>query len=188
MGMTSRAVELAESLGVRDTHVFFNYGWTPYAERAGYLLEADLGISGHFDSVETRFAFRTRLLDYFWARLPIVTTSGDVLGDLVEEQGLGRTVDDGDIGAWVEAIEDTLAADIPPNAFEQVHSRYAWPAVVEPLSELLERDLPSPQYPAKLIPVLGSYLWSGFFGTLRSRGAIGTLREIAMVLRRPNVP
>jgi hypothetical protein len=31
MAMTSRAVELAETLGVRDTHVFFNFGWTPYA-------------------------------------------------------------------------------------------------------------------------------------------------------------
>ena len=95
MVMTNRAVELAESLGVRDTHVFFNFGWTPYAERVGFLLEADLGISAHFDSVETRFAFRTRLLDYFWARLPIVATGGDVLGDLVEQQGLGRTVGEG---------------------------------------------------------------------------------------------
>jgi hypothetical protein len=60
--------------------------------------------------------------------------------------------------------------------------------VVEPLSTMLEGDLPEPNYPAKVIPVLGSYLWSGFFGTLRSRGAKGTLSEIAMVLRRPNVP
>jgi len=188
MEMTSRAVELAESLGVRDTHVFFNFGWTPYAERVGYLLEADLGISGHFDSVETRFAFRTRLLDYFWARLPIVANGGDVLGDVVEEHGLGRIVGEGDIAAWVEAIEATLVADIPGQRFEPVRSRFAWPAVVEPLSTMLEGDLPEPNYPAKVIPVLGSYLWSGFFGTLRSRGARGTLSEIAMVLRRPNVP
>lgn len=188
MEMTSRAVELADSLGVRDTHVFFNFGWTPYAERAGYLLEADVGISGHFDSVETRFAFRTRLLDYFWARLPIVATGGDVLGDLVEDEGLGRTVAEGDVDAWVEAIEAALADEVPPDRFDSVRARFAWPAAVEPLSTMLAGELPEPHYPAKVIPVLGSYLWSGFFGTLRSRGAKGTLSEIAMVLRRPNVP
>ena len=188
MQMTSRAVELAESLGVRDTHVFFNFGWTPYAERVGFLLEADLGISGHFDSVETRFAFRTRLLDYFWARLPTVATGGDVLGDLVEQHGLGRTVGEGDVEGWVAAIESMLDDEKADASFEEVRSRFAWPRVVEPLSAMIDGELPAPHYPAKVLPVLGSYLWSGFFGTLRSRGARGTLSEIAMVLRRPNVP
>jgi glycosyltransferase involved in cell wall biosynthesis len=188
MVMTNRAVELAESLGVRDTHVFFNFGWTPYAERVGFLLEADLGISAHFDSVETRFAFRTRLLDYFWARLPTVTTGGDVLGDLVEAKGLGRTVGERDVAGWVEAIEGQLEDGKTDRSFDDVRSRFAWPKVVEPLSAMIDGELPAPQYPAKVIPVLGSYLWSGFFGTLRSRGARGTLSEIAMVFRRPNVP
>jgi len=188
MEMTSRAVELAEALGVRDTHVFFNFGWTPYAERVGFLLEADLGISAHFDSVETRFAFRTRLLDYFWARLPTVATGGDVLGDLIEEQGLGRTVGEADVEGWVEAIETMLDDGKGDAPFDEVRSRFAWPTVVEPLSAMIDGRLPAPRYPAKVIPVLGSYLWSGFFGTLRSRGARGTLSEIAMVLRRPNVP
>ena len=53
-----------------DSKVHFNYDWVPYAERARFLLDADLGVSAHFDTVETRFAFRTRLLDYFWVHLP----------------------------------------------------------------------------------------------------------------------
>jgi glycosyltransferase involved in cell wall biosynthesis len=188
MVMTNRAVELAESLGVRGTSVFFNFGWTPYAERAGFLLEADAGISAHFDSVETRFAFRTRILDYFWAGLPTVATGGDVLGDLIEEEGLGRTVNEGDVEGWIEAIEGQLEDGKTNVGFEDVRSRFAWPTVVEPLSAMINGELPAPRYPAKVLPVLGSYLWSGFFGTLRSRGVHGTLSEIAMVLRRPNVP
>ena len=57
-----------------DHTVFFNDGWVPYAERGAWLAEADIGVSAHFDDIETRFAFRTRLLDYLWAGLPIVTT------------------------------------------------------------------------------------------------------------------
>ena len=75
-----------------DRVVFFNEDWVPYEQRGAYLLEADLGVSAHFDDLESRFAFRTRLLDCFWAGLPVVTTSGDSLGDLVERRGLGRTV------------------------------------------------------------------------------------------------
>src|SRR5919106_3015773 len=58
MAMVQRAVDLADELGLRDRHVFFNFGWVPYAERQGYLLEADLGVSAHLNTVEARFAFR----------------------------------------------------------------------------------------------------------------------------------
>ena len=84
MTMADQAVRLAEELGLLDRSVFFNFGWVPYEERADFLLEADLGVSAHEDNVETRFAFRTRMLDYLWAGLPIVTTQGDVLAELVE--------------------------------------------------------------------------------------------------------
>ena len=33
-------------------------------------MEATLGVTMHFDSAETRFAFRTRALDYLWAACP----------------------------------------------------------------------------------------------------------------------
>ncbi len=45
---------------------------------------------------ETRYAFRTRMLDYLWARLPIICSDGDFFADLVRQHGLG----------WVVAPED----------------------------------------------------------------------------------
>ena len=53
--------------------------WVAYDERQNYLLEADIGVSSHLDHVETAFSFRTRMLDYLWAGLPMVTTQGDTL-------------------------------------------------------------------------------------------------------------
>jgi hypothetical protein len=58
-----------------------------YAKRADYLLEADLGVSTHYDHVETAYSFRTRILDYLWAGLPILATEGDSLSRLVKTQG-----------------------------------------------------------------------------------------------------
>ena len=103
MAMAGKAVALADETGLLDRHVFFNRAWVPYRDRHNFLLEADLGVSAHFDNVETRFAFRTRLLDYFWADLPVVTTEGDVLGDLVAERGLGRAVGFEDVDGWVRS-------------------------------------------------------------------------------------
>ena len=48
------------------------------------------GVSAHRDGAEARYAHRTRLLDYLWAGLPVVTTPGDALAARVERDGLGR--------------------------------------------------------------------------------------------------
>jgi GT2 family glycosyltransferase len=104
MRMAAAAYKLAEELGVLDTHVFFNDGWVEYEQRADYLLEADLGVSTHFEHVETAFSYRTRILDYLWAGLPIIATQGDSLSRLVTTHDLGITVPAEDVDACAEAI------------------------------------------------------------------------------------
>ncbi len=158
MEMTRRAVDLARELGLEGRSVFFNFGWVPYAERAGYFLEADLGVSAHRDTLEARFAFRTRLLDHFWAGLPSVATCGDTMADLVERRALGRTVAVGDVDGWVEAIEVLLDDRHERRRAEEniaaVRDEFSWHRVVQPLAELLAADpprcRPSP-YAARLI-------------------------------------
>jgi glycosyltransferase involved in cell wall biosynthesis len=192
MAMTQAAVDLAKELGVLDSHVFFNFGWVPYGERAAYLLEADLGVSAHFDTVETRFAFRTRLLDYLWATLPSVVTRGDELGDRIGERGLGRTVGFGAVDEWTEAISALLD---DPEEYHPAKERIAaereaflWPRVVERLGDLLAGELPPARYPPRAAASLAEYGWFALSGTVRRRGLRGTAREVAGVLRRPDVP
>ena len=95
---------LATELGLLGTHVFFNEDWVPYADRQNYLLEADIGVSTHLDHIETEFSFRTRILDYFWAGLPVVCTAGDSLADLIEGSGAGLTVPPADVDRLEEAL------------------------------------------------------------------------------------
>jgi glycosyltransferase involved in cell wall biosynthesis len=137
MAMPGRTRELATALGLAERHVFF-LDWVPYAERGGYLLEADLGVSLHPESVETRFAFRSRLLDCFWAGLPLVCTRGDALADLVEREGLGRVVAPGDDGAVATAIlalldEPALRSTLAPR-FARVAATLTWDRAVAPLA------------------------------------------------------
>ncbi len=110
MQMAANAYNLAEELGLLGTHVFFNEGWVDYNSRQNYLLEADLGVSTHYEHLETRYSFRTRILDYIWCELPIVATEGDTLSLLAKDRGLGLTVPPEDVDALAEAIR-TLRAD-----------------------------------------------------------------------------
>jgi len=128
------AVELARELGLEGTRVHFNEGWVPYAERGAWLRGADLGVSAHPDHLETRFAFRTRILDYLWAGLPVVTTRGDELGDRVGREGLGRAVASGDPDAFAAACRDLLADPEPARArVRAVAPELSWRRAVGPL-------------------------------------------------------
>lgn len=130
--------ELAAARDAAGPRVHFNEGWVEYDRRAEWLLDADVGVSAHHDHVETRFAFRTRILDYLWAGLPVLCTSGDALADEVERGDLGCALPPGDVDGWVAEIEN-LAADSArlsacgARAAELARS-LTWERVAEPLS------------------------------------------------------
>lgn len=137
MAVSLRTRELAEELGLLDTVVFFNEGWVPYEERCNYLLDADLGVSTHFDHLETAFSFRTRILDYLWASLPIVSTDGDTFASIIREHDLGRVVPPQDVSALEAALEDVLYKDGEKARITENVKRFAetmkWSTVLAPL-------------------------------------------------------
>ena len=189
MSMAEEAVGLARELGVLDRFVFFNFGWVPYEERAGYLLEADLGVSAHEDNLETRFAFRTRILDYLWAGLPIVTTGGDVLGELVESRQLGRALSPGDVDGWIAAVEELLA---DPSAARtnvaHVRPEFAWPRVVRVLARLVADEEPAPEARVAVAPKVARYVWLSVVAAVIKRGFRTAARRAVAIIRRPRVP
>jgi glycosyltransferase involved in cell wall biosynthesis len=162
MAMASRAVALAEELGVKDRLVFFNHGWVDYDERARYLLEADAGVSVHFDSVETRFSYRTRVLDYLWAGLPVLTTRGDAMAELVAREGLGEVLDYQDVAGWQAAIA-RLAPDPARRArVLAVAERLRWSEVAKPLVTYCQAPYHTPRglvAPTRPAPPLA--MWAG---------------------------
>lgn len=146
MPMYNRAVALAQELGLLNRNVFFNDHWVEYHQRHNYLLEADIGVSAHTGHIETRFAFRTRLLDYIWAGLPMVVSAGDTLADVVAERGLGYVVAVGDVNGYATALL-ALAAHAPVRepyaaALKAAHTAFGWPNALQPLLQFCAR----PQY------------------------------------------
>ena len=126
---------VASQLGLLGRVVLMNDAWVPYEHRGSWLREAHCALSCHHEHLETRFAFRTRLLDCFWAGLPVVCSSGDVLADRVRAGRLGEVVDPADPVALADAIERVLDAGKASfaAALATAAAEYEWPRVTAPL-------------------------------------------------------
>jgi glycosyltransferase involved in cell wall biosynthesis len=184
-----RARQLASDLGLLGISVFFNDGWVPWEDRHNYLLEADAGVSTHRPHLETEFSFRTRVLDYLWACLPVVLTAGDTFAELAEHRGLGAVADAGDVKALAEAIDQVVYNDeyrrsIRRNV-EQVRLAFVWEHLLRPLSAFIADPQPSPdRLRGRRSPLRRS------FRTIRPepRSAAGrTMRRAEIVIRREGI-
>lgn len=152
MTMADRAIQLSRDLGLYEKTVFFG-DWVPYQQRTDYLQEADLAVITHHDHIETHFSFRTRILDCIWAGLPIVSTRGDAMAELVEKNGVGLTVPPQDVPALTRAIEKMLAngkASIQPEIWNQLCQALCWQQAVVPLLQFCQQP--------HLAPDKGQYL------------------------------
>ncbi len=130
------ARQVARALGLEGGTVLFADGWVPYAERGGWLTQADCALAAAGDHLEARYAFRTRLLDCFWAGLPVVCTAGDDLAALVARDGLGAVAAPGDADGLARAIEAVLdrGRTAHADALSAVAARHTWPVVIAPLA------------------------------------------------------
>ncbi len=160
MKMAVDAVQMAKDLNLLDSQVFFNYGWTPYEERQAFLHEADVGVSFHLKHLETRYAFRTRLLDYLWAGLPMIVTEGDCFAELIQEKQAGIVVGYEDVEGLANALKEMKNQSRAKmrQASKEIAETFEWPKVVEPLDKMVAKLAQEKTSPKKSLPLLKA-LW-----------------------------
>ena len=160
--MARKTEQLAEEIGEKDRSILL-FEWLSYEDREALLCEADVGVTLHPIHVETRYSLRTRVLDYLWARLPVLITTGDITSEWVQRYALGVVVPQFDVdavAAGLNAILDRPKSDWAP-AFEPLRETMTWTQAVKPLlkyclegayaPDRLER-LPPPAAPAPAGP------------------------------------
>ncbi|MBM3702927.1 MAG: glycosyltransferase [Actinobacteria bacterium] len=137
--MINETINLAKKLKVYNKNVIFNFGWVDYNDRQNYLLDADAGIITHPNHIETRFSFRTRILDYLWTGLPIISTEGDYLSTLIEKNGLGIITRDGNVQDLVDAIiklsQDKKFYDQCVKNIRNIVKEFTWEKICQPIVE-----------------------------------------------------
>ena len=199
MEVAAQTVQLAEKLGLRDTSIVFNGEWVPYDRRQDFLLEADLGVSTHFENLETRLSFRTRFLDYIWAGLPCVATEGDVFAEWIAASGTGRVVPYRDTEAIATAMVELFTDESERRACAArvVAARpfYTWEHALAPLVRYCDQpwyaaDLGGFRDPGRNTGTAGAGLQPprGLLGRtvwfLRREGPLPLLRRAFRKLRR----
>jgi glycosyltransferase involved in cell wall biosynthesis len=143
--LAEQTERLATEVGEKDHTILF-FEWLSYEDREALLAEADIGVLLHPIHIETRYSIRTRVLDYLWARLPVLITDGDVTSEWVRLYGIGRVVPPFDEAAGAEALCNLLETpkEAYAAAFGPLREQYRWRRVVEPLKRYCLGGQPAP--------------------------------------------
>jgi len=179
----TRALAAEFQLSGRSVHFVDNY--VPYDERGRYLAECDAAVSTHRENLESHFAYRTRLLDCIWAGLPVVCTEGDVMAEMVAQDGFGMVISPGDEAALAQAIQRicTDSEFATSCRFRIVESRdsFQWNDGAEPLVRFCRQ----PRMTHKAAPIKDAFvLASSAWRVFKTYGAVETLRRLKQHLGR----
>lgn len=178
-GVAGAARSLAADLRVLDRAVHFAAERVPYAEWGSLLRRCDAGISTHRSGLDSRFSFRTRVLDYLWAGLPVLCTEGDEVAEFIYANELGAIVPENDIEALAQAME-RVADDKPwiracTARIAALCGQLEWRLAAKPLLRYCEAPHRAAREPggAAALRANVSAAWRVF----RTEGLRGLLRE-----------
>lgn len=131
--------EFMEYINSRDENkrnIIFQ-DWVEFNNRADWYLDSDLVILINKIGSENELAWRTRLVDYTWADLPILTNGGDPLGEELITAGAAERLEDLSAAGLAKSISGLLArpkklAQIKGN-LGTIRKKYYWDKVTKPL-------------------------------------------------------
>lgn len=111
--------------------------WAPYEQRAEFFEQFALALLTFPRSLETDLAMRTRVYDYLWCGLPIVTSSAPGTDEIIERYDAGSVITDDAPATFANEIVSILrdreryARMVSgANAFAAEHQ---WDRTLEPL-------------------------------------------------------
>ena len=123
--------------------VAFRPRWLSRDDFFAHLRDADVGLSLNGATLESRYASRTRVLDYLMAGLPVVCTRGDTMAELVDRHELGCVVEAADVDGVAGAL-DRLTRGEPRKIDDHgALEPLMWRNVARPLLEFCLGDEPA---------------------------------------------
>jgi glycosyltransferase involved in cell wall biosynthesis len=121
--------------------------WVQFHDRGDWYLDADMTILANQPGIENAVAWRTRVVDYLWARVPVATNGGDPIGEELIAAGAAVRIDAADPRRTAAAIAGVLQDPAARAAMQQrcgaLREKYLWPTVVEPLLEAITHREPA---------------------------------------------
>jgi len=132
----NRKPDVKESVILQD--------WVEFEERANWYLDSDLVVVVNKEGEENKLAWRTRLIDFMWANLPIITNGGDPLGELLINEGAARrfsgmSVDE--LADGIDAVLEDKAAQVAAKKnIIRVKKNFYWRTVTKEITQDINAD------------------------------------------------
>jgi glycosyltransferase involved in cell wall biosynthesis len=132
----TRFLGMIEQSPYRDR--FHMLGWRPWTEIADYYRESDVGLNIDALHYETIYGTRTRLVEMIAAGLPVITSLGCELSDLLGHHGAGLTFETGDwqgLGQQILTLakDRDLYSDMAKTAFCYASNDLSFAATTTPV-------------------------------------------------------
>ncbi len=106
--------------------------WAPYEKRAEFFAKFSMALITFPRSLETDLSMRTRIYDYLWCGLPIVSSSAPGTDELLARYDCGIVVDEDAPRSFADAILRVDRERMTGGAARFVHE-HQWDRTLEPL-------------------------------------------------------
>jgi glycosyltransferase involved in cell wall biosynthesis len=124
-------------------------GLVPFKQRANYYLLADAAVNIPSITIEDELSVRTRVIDYIWAGLPIISPAKDECSSTVVNNGAGFAYDAGNPSSLAQTIETIMDY---PKKLEQaknqmqilLQNRFNIKNYISPLESFIENPYVDP--------------------------------------------
>ena len=117
--------------------------WVAYNERASFFDRFALALLTFRPSIETDLAMRTRIYDYLWRGLPIVTSAAPGTDEILERYDAGAVVREESAEAFarevVSIVRDREKYDRMTRGSQEFVREHQWAKTLEPLREFCAR-------------------------------------------------
>lgn len=147
------AADRAEMEGRRDEYedAISFVDWVPYDERADWYADADVAVVATKGGPENELAWRTRMIDYIWAGLPVVTTGEDPVSALLLEEGAAVRCKEPTAEGLSEVLMQLLTDEHQLSGLAKrsrlLRERLSWDQVARPVARLVATGYRAPDVP-----------------------------------------
>lgn len=132
--------KLAEALAYvkRNGYDFVRFEpWVPYDDRAAFFARFGAALLTFPRSIETGLSMRTRIYDYLWGGLPIVTSSAPGTDEILTRYGAGVVVESSSPADYAAALVRALGDEAMRAATTRFAEEHAWSRALQPLVEFV---------------------------------------------------
>ncbi len=151
-GTLAEAMEHVRSNG--DDFVRFQ-PWIAYDDRAAFYGRFGAALLTFPQSVETDLSMRTRVYDYLWGGLPIVTSSAPGTNELLSRYGAGRVVESASAGEIASVLVSVLQDEHEPmrEGARRFVEDHQWSRTLKPLVDFVRAPRADQDKEAFAVPI-----------------------------------